>query len=708
MARFLLEILSEEVPSRMQRRAGEDLERLISAGLEAAGIGYDEVFVFATPRRLALLAYGLPRRQPDVREERKGPKADAPEKAIAGFLRATGLERDQLETRETPKGPALFAVIERPGRPTADVLAEVVGQALAGFPWPKSMRWGSHDVRWVRPVHGIVALFEGRLVPLSFGPIVAGLESRGHRFLAPAPFSVDSLADYRQKLAAARVMLDANERQALIRQQATALASAEGLALVTHEGLLQEVVGLAEWPVVMMGRIDADFMTLPPEVLATAMRTHQKYFSLLGPDGQLAARFIFVADNESADPSAIVAGNERVLRARLADAKFFWDQDRRVTLESRLAALDDIVFHARLGSLGQKAERIAELARFVAQALGDADPDAAARAGLLAKADLSTEMVGEFPELQGIMGRYYALRGGQPETAHQLAMSGDTVKEPESEDVAQAIGEHYAPQGPGDSCPTDSLSVAVALADKVDTLIGFFAIDERPTGSKDPFALRRAALGIIRLILQNGIRLDLRGVLGEALARYANALDTLPDAGQVIEIVMAFFADRLQVHLRADGVRHDLIAAAFALRENDLVRLLARVEALAGFLASDDGSNLLTAYRRANNIVEIEEKKDGCRYEGDDLEEDSLIEQAERDLLARLNKVKELVLEALEEEDFGRACQAFATLRQPIDKFFDDVTVNVDDQELRKNRLRLLDKVRVWFLLLADFSQIEG
>ncbi|MDP6403597.1 MAG: glycine--tRNA ligase subunit beta [Alphaproteobacteria bacterium] len=691
MAQFLLEILSEEVPSRMQRRATEDLQRLICGGLEAAGIDYDNAYAFATPRRLALLAYGLPQRQPDVREERKGPRADAPDKAIEGFLRATGLERDQLETRDTPKGPALFAVIERPGRETADVLAEVVAKALAGFPWPKSMRWGSYEVRWVRPIHSILALFDRRPVALSFGPIVAGQQSRGHRFLAPAAFEVSSLADYREKLAAARVILDADERRALIRERVEALANAEGLALVHHEGLLQEVVGLAEWPVVLMGRIDADFMDLPLEVLTTAMRTHQKYFSLLGPDGRLAPHFIFVADNESADPSVIVAGNERVLRARLADAKFFWDQDRKVTLESRLPALDDIVFHARLGSLRVKAERIAELARFVAETLGDTDADAAEHAGRLAKADLSTEMVGEFPELQGVMGCHYARQDGL------------------SEDVARAIGDHYAPQGPGDSCPTDSLSVAVALADKVDTLIGFFAIDEKPSGSKDPFALRRTALGIIRLILQNGIRLDLRRVLGESLARYAGDLDTLVDAGEVVEIVMDFFADRLQVYLRGEGVRHDLIAAAFALRENDLVRLLARVEALSAFLDSDDGSNLLTAYRRANNIVEIEEKKDGRTYERDELQEELLSEEAEQLLSERLNVVNERVGEAVAEEDFQGACRTFATLRQPVDRFFDEVTVNVaGDEPLRQNRLRLLDKVRVSFLKLADFSQIEG
>ncbi len=691
MAQFLLEILSEEVPSRMQRRATEDLQRLVCAGLEAAGIGYDSAHAFATPRRLALLAYGLPQRQPDLSEERKGPRADAPEKAIAGFLRSVGLERDQLETRETPKGPALFAVIDRPGRETAEVLAEVVSQALSGFPWPKSMRWGGYEVRWVRPIHSILALFDDRPVPLTFGPITAGRQSRGHRFLAPEAFDVSTLVEYREKLAAAYVVLDPDDRRALIREKVEALANAEGLALVHHEGLLQEVVGLAEWPVVLMGRIDADFMELPLEVLSTAMRTHQKYFSLLGPEGKLAARFIFVADNESADPSAIVAGNERVLRARLADAKFFWDQDRKVTLESRLPALDDIIFHARLGSLGKKAERIAELARFVALALGDADADAAAQAGRLAKADLSTEMVGEFPELQGIMGCHYARQDGL------------------SEDVAGAIGDHYAPQGPGDSCPTDSLSVAVALADKVDTLIGFFAIDEKPSGSKDPFALRRAALGIIRLILQNRVRLDLRSVLGESLARYAGNLDTLVDAGEVVEAVMAFFADRLQVYLRGEGVRHDLIAAAFALRENDLVRLLARVEALSAFLDSDDGSNLLTAYRRANNIVEIEEKKDGCRYQSDELQEELLGEEAEKLLYERLNEVIERLDAAVAEEDFQGACRTFATLRQPVDGFFDNVTVNVaDDAALRQNRLRLLDKVRASFLRLADFSQIEG
>ncbi len=692
MAELLIELFSEEIPARMQDRAAADLKRLVCAGLDEAGLAYDRAEAFATPRRLALVVDGLPEKQPDSRIERKGPRVGAPEKAVQGFLKSVGLTLDQLETRETPKGAVYMAVIERKGRPTRAVLAEILPAALAALPWPKSMRWGSGTLRWVRPLHRILCLFDGAAVPFDFSGVAVGDETAGHRFLAPAPFAVRDFADYRERLRAAYVMLDAAERRAVIEGDAQRLAAAEGLELRPDPALVAENAGLVEWPVVLLGSIDPEFMALPPEVLTTAMRSHQKYFALQDESGALAPRFALVANMLAGDGGKqIVAGNERVLRARLADARFFWDQDRKRTLESRVPALDSVVFHARLGSLGDKARRIAGLARAVAAFVPGAEADLAARAGLLCKADLTTEMVGEFPELQGVMGRYYATHDGEPDA------------------VADAIAAHYAPQGPNDACPKAPVAVCVALADKIDTLVGFWTIDEKPTGSKDPFALRRAALGVIRLIVENGLRLPLTGLFGEAFNRLSEALAGKGEAPRFdADDLLRFFADRLKVHLREKGVRHDLISAVFAARaDDDLVRLLARVEALGKFLETDDGANLLIAYRRAANIVRIEEKKDGARHDG--APDPALLEaEEERALADRLDAVGQGARAALEREDFEAAMAALATLRAPVDAFFDRVTVNCDQPDLRENRLRLLARIRRTMDEIADFSRIEG
>ena len=692
MAELLIELFSEEIPARMQDRAAADLKRLVCAGLDEAGLAYARAEAFATPRRLTLVVDGLPERQPDSRIERKGPRVGAPEKAVAGFLNSVGLARDQLETRETPKGAVYMAVIERAGRPTRAVLAEILPTALAALPWPKSMRWGSGDLRWVRPLRRILCLFDGAPAPFDYAGVEVGGEISGHRFLAPEPFEVRGFADYRERLRAAYVMLDAAERRAVIAADVARLAEAEGLSVRADPALVAENAGLVEWPVVLLGSIDPEYMALPPEVLTTAMRAHQKYFALADGTGALAPRFALVANMLAGDGGKqIVAGNERVLRARLADARFFWDQDRKRTLESRVPALDAVVFHARLGSLGDKAGRIAKLARAIAARVPGADPDQAERAGRLCKADLTTEMVGEFPELQGIMGRYYAAHDG------------------EADAVAEAIAAHYAPQGPNDACPKAPVSVSVALADKIDTLVGFWTIGETPTGSKDPFALRRAALGVIRLIVENRLRLSLIDVFGEAFKPLSEALVEkgkllLFDAGDLLR----FFADRLKVHLREKGVRHDLISAVFAARpDDDLVRLLARVEALGQFLASDDGANLLTAYRRAANIVRIEEKRDGARHDGAP-DPDLFEADEERALSNALSNIRGRAREALGREDFEAAMAALAALRAPVDAFFDRVTVNCDQPDRRENRLRLLARIRTTMDEIADFSRIEG
>ncbi|MFN3460559.1 MAG: glycine--tRNA ligase subunit beta [Oceanibaculum sp.] len=689
MADLLLEIFSEEIPARMQARAAEDLKRLVCDGLTAAGLEYESAAAYVTPRRLALSVEGLPLTQPDVTEERRGPRVGAPEQALAGFLKANNLASiDACEQRDTGKGVFYFLTVEKRGAATQDVLPELLVEAIRKLPWPKSMTWGEADFRWVRPLQSILCLFNGQALPgrLDLGggrEILFGDRTRGHRFLAPAELTVDNAEDYKAKLKAAKVILDPVERRAAILSQAEALAARAGLVLKQDEALLDEVTGLVEWPVALMGRIDEAFMDVPPEVLTTSMRAHQKYFAVETKSGDLAPHFVVISNMEPSDGGAvIIGGNERVLRARLSDAKFFWDQDRKQSLESRLPALSNITFHAKLGTQAEKVGRVRALAAHLATLIPGADAKMADRAAQLAKADLVTGMVGEFPELQGIMGRYYARHDG------------------EGEAVAEAIADHYSPLGPSDRCPTAPNSVALALADKLDTLVGFFAIDEKPTGSKDPYALRRAALGIIRLIVENGLRLSLQAVFAKAGAKPA-----------VVADLMAFFADRLKVAMREQGVRHDLVSAVFALgNEDDLVRLLKRVDALAAFLSSEDGANLLVAYRRAANIVAIEEKKDSRTYEGRaDLK---LIkargEVAEAELHGTLGVIEVKIADALKAEDFAAAMAALASLRAPVDRFFESVTVNAEDAELRENRLKLLAKIRDTMNQLADFSKVEG
>ena len=695
MTELLIEFFSEEIPARMQARAADDLKRLVTDKLAANGLTFATAEAHSTPRRLALVVDGLPERTADVREEKKGPRVGSPEQAVAGFLKSAGLDSlDQCEQRDTGKGVFYFAVTEKKGRETAEVLAEIIPAAMAELPWPKSMRWGTGTVRWVRPLHSIIALFGGRVLDGGYdiggtqGRVAFGNSTRGHRFLAPDAFTVESFADYKEKLRAAKVVLDREERKAKIKADAEALAAAQGLSLSPDDALLEEVAGLVEWPVVLMGSIDESFMDVPSEVLITSMRTHQKYFAVLDAEGRMAPRFIVVANTETLDGGkAVVAGNERVLRARLSDAKFFWDQDRKTKLEARVPALEKITFHAKLGTVAEKVTRVQLLAAEIARAIG-ADSDAASRAALLCKADLVTEVVGEFPEVQGIMGRYYALGQG------------------ESADVANAIADHYKPLGPSDSCPTAPVSVAVALADKIDTLVGFFAIDEKPTGSKDPYALRRAALGVIRLVLENGLRVKLGEVFAAAHGAYT--VSGFAPAGSVGGDLMSFFADRLKVVLREQGVRHDLVDAVFALGgEDDLVRLLARVKALQDFVGSDEGANLLAAYKRASNIVRIEEKKDGRSYEGQ-IDISQLVTAEEQALYSALGEVNDVAEPYIAKEDFTGTMAALAKLRGPVDAFFDKVTVNAEDKDLRANRLRLLTQIRTTLNAVADFSKIEG
>jgi glycyl-tRNA synthetase beta chain len=683
MSELLLEILSEEIPARMQTRAVDDLKRLVTDGLKAAGLTFTDARVFATPRRLALVVDGLPAARPDVSEERRGPRVGAPDNAIQGFLKGAGLgSLDQAEKRDTGKGEFWFAVIRKKGGPTADVLPGVVDAALKALPWPKSMKWGSGTLQWVRPLHGIIALFDGKVlagqvVPGGdMHPVPFGDTTRGHRFLSKGVLTVSGFADYQAKLRMAHVVLDPAERKKIILDGARALAQQAQIALKDDEGLLDEVAGLVEWPVPLIGTIDTQFMDVPPEVLIVSMKTHLRQFVTTRADGTLANRFVVVANNVARDGGkTIVEGNERVLRARLADAKFFWDLDRKTRLEERLPSLKDIVFHAKLGTQAERVQRIAALATAVADFVPGADKAQVMMAAELCKADLVSGMVGEFPELQGIMGRYYALHEKLPAA------------------VADAIGDHYAPAGPNDRCPSAPVSMAVALADKLDALTSFWSIGEKPTGSRDPYALRRAALGVIRIVVENKLRLPLRTFFKEA-----DLLD--------------FFAERLKVQMRDKGVRHDVIDAVFALgNEDDLVRLLARVEALQSFLGTDAGKNLLTGYGRAANIVRAEERKDKSLAARIASAPDvALLELGEEKAVASaLAEVERTVKPALQQENFSGAMQALAGLRAPIDAFFDKVTVNVQDKpDLRLNRLKLLNQIRATMDGVADFSKIEG
>ena len=695
MPDLLLEVLSEEIPARMQARGSEELERQVLSRLDEARLTHEGTDSYATPRRLALIVRGLPALQPDITVERKGPRVDAPEKAIQGFLKSTGLTLADCEQRETPKGPVWFAVTRQEGRPTGALLADLLPQALAAVSWPKSMRWDKSGVRWVRPIRSILCLLDDDVVPFRFGAVESGRTTLGHRFLSDGPLTIEHAGDYVATLNDAKVMLDAEQRAKKIRKDAEKRARGKRFHFSPDAWLMKENAGLVEWPVVLMGSIDERFMDLPPEVRRSAMRTHQRYFSLLHrEDVRQAPRFVMVSNAETADSSAaVVAGNERVLKARLADARFFWDQDKRHKLEAHLPALRDVVFHARLGSMKDKTERVSNLARTMCGWIKDADADHAGRAGLLCKADLVTEMVGEFPDLQGTMGGYYAKNCDEPKA------------------VYDAIGSHYAPQGPLAYLPTAPVSVAVALADKLDTLAGFFAIDERPTGSKDPFALRRAALGVIRLILEQKppLRLPLGNVLEAALDGYGDLLPKEPGAVAARDALLAFFAERVKVHLRGQGVRHDLVSAVFAVKggEDDLVRLLARVEELASFFDGENSTNLLTAYRRAANILRIEEKKDGIHYEGEP-DHTLFAEKDERALNDQIFKANQLAEHMLSKEAFHHTVGIMSELRAPVDAFFDNVTVNCEDAALRRNRLLMLSQIRATLDRVADFSKIEG
>lgn len=690
MAELLIELFSEEIPARMQDQAREDLARLVGDGLKAADLPASAIRTYATPRRLVLVADGVAQRQPDRVVERRGPRVDAPDAARQGFLASLGEASYRLEERdEGKKGRVVYALIEQPGAAAASVVRTIVEDALERFPWPKSMRWGDGQVRWVRPLKSIICLLDGEVVEVRFGEVVAGRTTRGHRFMAPEPFEVSGFADYAARLIDAFVIFDQDVRGAAIEERAHALAADKGLTVAPDPGLFRELRGLVEWPVPLMGRIGADFMELPPEVLVTSMRQHQKFLATRTAEGALADRFITVANRETADGGIqVTTGNERVLRARLFDARFFWAQDRKVRLESRLPALGKMVFHAELGTLEAKVQRMVALVGTLATYVPGARVADAERAALLAKCDLVTGMVGEFPELQGLMGAYYARHQGEDEA------------------VIAAIGEHYSPKGPDDACPAAPASVLVALADRLDTLAGFFAVDIKPTGSKDPFALRRAALGVIRLILENRLRLPLATAIDAALAGYGTQLPTTPP-GAVRRDLLGFIADRLEVQQRAAGTRHDLIKAVLAAGGgDDLVRVLARVAALQAFLQTDDGANLLAAYRRAANIVRIEEKKDKAVYAGSP-DPALLVDPAEKELAMALLGADGAIGTALRQEDDQAAMVALAGLRGPLDRFFDQVLVNVDDPAIRRNRLLLLSTIRAALGAVADFGMVE-
>ncbi len=743
MPDLLIELFSEEIPARMQARAAEDLKKRVTDGLVEAGLTYAGAHALSTPRRLTLALEGVLDHSPTVREERKGPKVGAPDKAIEGFLRGAGLTRDQLEERDTPKGAVYFATIEKAGRPAAEIIAEVLEDTIRNFPWPKSMRWGAGSLRWVRPLHSILCILSAEdgaeVVALDIDGITSGNTTRGHRFMAPDEITVSSFEDYATKLKRAYVVLDPAEREAAIWQDATNQAFASGLEVVEDKGLLAEVAGLVEWPVVLLGSIDDEFLELPPEVLQTSMKEHQKFFSVKNPKTGRIEKFVTVANRETADNGAtILAGNQKVLSARLADAKFFWENDLRTAKsEAGMSAwvnnLSNVTFHNKLGTQAARIDRIAALAREIAPVVG-ADADLAEQAARVAKADLSSEMVYEFPELQGLMGRYYAEAAGLPSA------------------VANACEQHYSPLGPSDDVPTEPVSVAVALADKMDTLTGFWAIDEKPTGSKDPFALRRAALGVIRLVLNNDVRVRLdsvidahllrhemaqngddpvatrlmqdmlteiadHGVFGSAVRTVLDAFDgdlpkhieqlkeQLPDVSRDL---LSFFHDRLKVFLRDQGIRHDVIDACIAMDGNDdLTLLVKRARALEDFLKSEDGTNLLQGFKRANNILTQAEEKDGVEYSyGADkkfAEDDT-----EKALFDALATSEGAISSAIEAEDFAAAMGSMAALRAPVDAFFEAVQVNSDNEVVRRNRLNLLSQIRKVVGQVADLTRIEG
>jgi len=706
MADLLLELFSEEIPARMQKRASEDLQKLVTDALAKEEVFGEGARAFATPRRLTLAISGLPARQQDRKEERKGPRVGAPEKAMEGFLKSTGLTLEQCETREDKKGEYYVAVIEKTGRGTDELIAEIVPDVIRNFPWPKSMRWGTGTLRWVRPLHSIVCTLDGEVVPFEIDGISSSDTTYGHRFMGPDAIKVRTFDDYVEKLERQKVMLDPEARAAHILEDAKNLAHAQNLELIDDEVLLHEVAGLVEWPTALMGSIDDEFMAIPQEVLTSTMRANQKYLALKDPKtGNFAPRFIVVSNIEPADGgAAVINGNERVLRARFADARFLWEQDKQHSLEDFSKKLDQVVFHAKLGTVADKAERISKLAGELASVTG-ADKEKAELAGRLSKADLVSGMVYEFPDLQGTMGQYYALADGL------------------DADVADAIAQHYQPQGPSDDVPEGPVAQAVALADKLDTLVGFWANGELPTGSKDPFALRRAALGVVRIILEVTARISLSSVLEvvytnnkDAFTKYG--LPVAPDESGlrsqqvVVRQLLSFFADRLKIYLRDKGVKHDLVDAVFALSQNgdvqdDLLLIVRRVEALADFLSTDDGANLLAGTKRAANILRIEEKKDKTTYAG--APDTSLFEsEEEKALAAEINVARDAAAKAVGQEDFAGAMAALAKLRGPVDAFFEKVTVNSEETQVRENRLKLLAEIRTALQGVADFSKIEG
>jgi glycyl-tRNA synthetase beta chain len=704
MPDLLLELFSEEIPARMQAKAADDLRRMVTDKLVAEGLVYEGAKAFATPRRLALTVHGIPARQADLKEERKGPRVGGPEAAIAGFLKATGLSSlDQAQIQRDPKkGDFYVALIEKEGRATIDVLAEMLPVIVRTFPWPKSMRWGARSARpgalsWVRPLHAITATFgleteEPDVVKFAIDGIEAGQTTYGHRFMAPAAIQVRRFDDYEAKLKAAKVVLDPQARKDIILTDAKQLTFAQGFELVEDQVLLDEVAGLVEWPVVLMGSFDQEFLSIPGEVIRATIRNNQKCFVVSDPKtGKLTNKFILTANIEASDGgNAIVAGNERVIRARLSDAKFFYETDLKTKLESRLPKFAQIVFHEKLGTQAERIKRIERLAAEIAPLVG-ADVEKTKLAAQLAKADLLTEVVGEFPELQGLMGKYYALAQG------------------EDASVAAASEEHYKPQGPNDRVPTDPVSIAVALADKIDTLVGFWAIDEKPTGSKDPYALRRAALGVIRLIADNALRISLVIAAKSAIEGLleTGTRQAIIDSHKIPGDLLSFFADRLKVQLREQGARHDLVDAVFALEgQDDLLMVVRRVEALGQFLETDDGKNLLAGTKRGANILRIEEKKDGKTFEG--APQPALYSlAAEKALADAIDLAKVEASVAVMNEDFASAMGAMAKLRPAVDAFFDKVKVNDDDPKVRENRLKLLSEIRAATRAVADFSKIQ-
>jgi glycyl-tRNA synthetase beta chain len=703
MPDLLLELFSEEIPARMQAKAADDLRRMVTDKLVAEGLVYEGAKAFATPRRLALTVHGIPARQADLKEERKGPRVGGAEAAIAGFLKAAGLSSlDEAQIQRDPKkGDFYVALIEKPGRATLDVLAEILPVIIRTFPWPKSMRWGARSARpgalsWVRPLHAITATFgleteEPDVVKFAIDGIETGQTTFGHRFMAPQAISVRRFEDYEAKLLEAKVVLDPERRKDTILTDAKQLAFAQGFELVEDQVLLDEVSGLVEWPVVLMGSFDEEFLSIPGEVIRATIRNNQKCFVLRDlKTEKLANKFILTANIEASDGGkAIIAGNERVIRARLSDAKFFYDTDRKTKLEDRLPKFEQIVFHEKLGTQGERIKRIEALAAEIAPLVG-ADVEKTKRAAHLAKADLLTEVVGEFPELQGLMGKYYALAQG------------------EDRSVAAASEEHYKPQGPNDRVPTDKVSIAVALADKIDTMVGFWAIDEKPTGSKDPYALRRAALGVIRIVLEQHSRIGLRGLIEK---HFENSYRTpYLGAASQIDNLMLFFEDRLKVQLREQKARHDLVDAVLSagslVEGHLLVSIVDRVEALGKFLDTDDGKNLLAGTKRASNILSIEEKKDKRTFDG--APDVALYRLDEEKTLAKaIDQVKREAGTAVAKEDFATAMGAMAKLRPAVDAFFDKVKVNDDDPKVRENRLKLLNEVRAATRAVADFSKIQ-